>query len=129
MAGRKVTPAADLDVVSSAVTLQDNPVGEQSVQQVELKRRALVKVYKTEELVPVTIAPLYAPYVGASMTVSINGITCVIPCDGRTHQVPESFAIEAKTRIYKIDCMITRKKKMQSISDNAEHTPGEIKFF
>lgn len=102
---------------------------EKSLQQVELKRRSLLKVYKNEDTIPVAISPLYKPYFGASMTVSINGISIIIPCDGKAYHVPETHATEALGRIEKINLMLDRAKKLTNVSENSETTPGEIKFF
>jgi len=63
------------------------------------------------------------------MTVSINGISIIIPCDGRTYQVNKTHAIDALGRIAKVNLMIDRKKKMKDITSNSETAPGEIKFF
>lgn len=104
-------------------------VAEKSLQAVEMRRRSLLKTYKDEDKIPVSISPLYKPYFGASMTVSVNGLSVVIPCDGRTYPLPKTFAIEAKGKIAKIDLMIDRKKKLRDVSSNSESTPGEIKFF
>lgn len=102
---------------------------EQSLQAVEMKRRSLLKTYKSEEKLPVTISPLYKPYFGASMTVSVNGISVIVPCDGKVYQIPKTHAVEAMGRIEKINLMLDRGKKLKDISSNVENTPGEIKFF
>jgi hypothetical protein len=106
-----------------------NKAAEQSLQAVEMKRRALLKTYKTEKTVPVSISPLYKPYFGASMAIGVNGISTYVPCDGKTYHLPKTFATEAKRKIMMIDLMIDRKKRLNDVSSNAESTPGEIKFF
>lgn len=116
--------------VTAQETTQENVLQrEDTVQSVELKRRALVKKYKAQEKMAVNISPLYKPHFGNTLTVSINGITVCIPCDGKTYQVPETHAIEAISRVRKVDTMLTRKDRMQRVSDNFETTPGEIKFY
>lgn len=102
---------------------------EKSLQAVEMKRRSLLKTYKEEDKLSVSISPLYKPYFGASMTVSVNGISVIIPCDGKTYKIPKTHAVEALGRIAKIDLMIDRGKKMKDVTSNVESTPGEIKFF
>lgn len=102
---------------------------EQSTHRAELKRRALVAQYKSEETIPVNIAPMYKPYFGASMIVTVNGISVVIPCDGRTHHVPKTHAVEALARLYKVNLIVTRKDRMKNVSNNVESTPGELQFF
>lgn len=102
---------------------------EQSLQAVEMKRRALLKTYKNEETEPVSISPLYKPYFGASMAIGVNGISTYIPCDGKTYHLPKTFATEAKRKVMMVNLMIDRKEKLNDVTSNAESTPGEIKFF
>lgn len=102
---------------------------EKALQSVELRRRGLAKVYKSERKIPVAVAPLYKPYFGESMVVTINGITVAIPCNGKTYELPESFACAALTRINKTNEIIEKGKKMANISGNFEKSPGELKFF
>lgn len=100
-----------------------------SVQAVELKRRELVKGYEKEEKVPVNISPLYKPYFGNSMPVSVNGISVYIPCDGKTYKVPKTLAAEALGKIIKTDAIIEKKNRMKNVSGNFESRPGELSFF
>lgn len=100
-----------------------------NVQSVEMKRRALLDTYKNEEKMAVNISPMYAKYFGNTMTVSINGITIAIPCNGKTYKVPRTHAIEALSRVRKVDASITRKQRMQDIVNNLEVTPGELRFY
>ena len=102
---------------------------DKSLQAVEMRRRSLLKTYKEEDKLSVTISPLYKPYFGASMTVSINGISIIIPCDGKTYPINKTHAIEALGRIAKANLMIDRGKVLKDVSSNVESSPGEIKFF
>lgn len=115
------------EVIETPVSV--NKAAEQSLQAVELRRRGLLKYYKEEKKMPVSIAPLYKPYFGESMVVSVNDISIVIPCDGKTYQVNKTHAEAALSRIAKVNLMIDRTNKMKDIPSNAESTPGEIKFF
>lgn len=105
------------------------PVKVENVQTVELKRRALLQHYKNEDTISVNISPMYAKYFGKVMTVSIQGITVAIPCDGKTRKYNKTHAIEALSRLRKIDASITRKERMKDIVNNVETSPGEIKFY
>ena len=100
-----------------------------NVQSVELQRRDLLQHYKTEKKIPVNISPMYQAYFGKVMTVAIQGITVAIPCDGKTRKINRTHAIEALSRVRKIDASITRKERMKNVSNNFESTPGEIKFY
>ena len=100
-----------------------------NVQSVEVKRRELATRYRNEKKVPVSISPMYRAYVGNAMAISINGIAVYVPCNGHLYYLPESFALEALSRIRKIDDMLTKKERMTNISGNYETSPGELKFF
>lgn len=100
-----------------------------NVQTVEVKRRELANRYRKEKKVPVSISPMYRAYVGNAMAISINGIAVYVPCNGHVYYLPESFALEALTRVKKIDEMLTKKERMTDISSNFETSPGELKFF
>jgi hypothetical protein len=125
----------DVDVAAPPVTTAEAPVVKKAasnrgdVQSVELQRRALLRHYKDEETIPVNISPMYAKYFGKVMTVSIQGITVAIPCDGKTRRYNKTHAIEALSRVRKIDASITRKERMKNIANNIESTPGELKFY
>lgn len=95
----------------------------------ETRRRKLSKVYKNQELIGVSVPPLYKPYFGESMVVTINGFTVVVPCDGRTYQVAEVFATEIMSRLNKTNEIIEKGKSMANVSGNHEKSMGELKFF
>lgn len=95
----------------------------------ELRRRSLAQIYNSEEKVAVSIPPLYKPYFGESMSVSVNGFLVVIPCDGRPHEIPKTHADEALARIRKTDNILMKKDAMRDISSNFETSPGAIQFF
>ncbi len=101
----------------------------ENVQTVEVKRRELANVYRKEGKVPVSISPMYRPYVGNAMAISINGIAVYVPCNGHVYFLPKTFALEALARIRRIDDMLTKKERMTDIGNNYETSPGELKFF
>ena len=100
-----------------------------NVQTVESKRRALATEYRKQEKIGVSVSPMYRPYFGKNMHVSINGIAVYVPCDGKVYKLPKAFAVEVMSRIRKVDEMLTRKERMTSISNNVESSPGELRFF
>lgn len=110
-------------------SVKKNNAMDASLQKTELRRRELVHIYKSEDKVAVAISPLYKPYFGSSMTVSVNGIAIVIPCDGKTYMVPKTHAAEALGRIYKTDQIIEKKQRMKNVSGNFERNPGDLSFF
>ena len=119
------------DVIKEKKTVAKAAVSnpEREVQNAELRRRSLIKTYKDEKLIPVSVPPLYKPYFGESMVVTINGITIAIPCNGRTYNIAESFACEVLTRINKTNEIIEKGKSMANVIGNFEKSPGELKFF
>lgn len=94
----------------------------------ETQRRSLVKKYLSEAKIPVTISPLYAPYLGKVVPVLVNGIRVDIPADGRTYQINSTHASEIIAKIRRIDDLLARQKKAGDVSNNVERNIGELKF-
>lgn len=100
-----------------------------NVAKAELNRKRLLEVYKSEPTIARSISPLYKPYMGKMIQISVNGITIYFPVDGSVHQVPESFATEIDSRIEAINATILKSQKMSNIAENHETFAGEIKMF
>ena len=92
MANKKET-----EVITSAQATRESDL---AVKDAEAERKALARQFKKQDTVPVQVSPLYQPYFGKVMTVTINGASIAIPCNGKTYQVPATFAEEIKVRIY-----------------------------
>ena len=92
------------------------------------RKRKIAERYKNEPKKGVVISPLYAPYFGARLSVTLNGILVVVPVDGQTHEIPQSFADEVKSRIMAVDATIKKASKLSNISNNSESYAGELKF-
>lgn len=99
------------------------------VADVDKKQKSLLQIYRGEKLVPVRIAPSYAKYFGSVMRVSINGIVISVKCDGRTVQVPETFATEIYRRMSNMDAYELKTSKMANVQQNLDVTPGSLNFF
>ena len=101
-----------------------------STAMVEAERQtaALYKQLTTEAQVPVSLAPLYRPYFGDIMTVGLNGLNIYLPVDGRTYQVPASYAPIVQERRRRVDDMIARRQRMADVQSNFERYAGEIKL-
>ncbi len=95
----------------------------------EIRRRTLAEEYRKQEKIPVSISPLYKPYFGKVMTITINGISCAVPVDGKTYNLPKVFAEEVNARKYKQDRLIEKKKSMSNVQSNFESSPGELTLF
>ena len=92
------------------------------------RKQELFRVYTTEKKVPVYLSPMYAPYLGNVMNVTLNGITIFFPVDGSTHMVPISFADIIEERRVMVDATIAKKKRLADIKSNKENTPGELEL-
>jgi hypothetical protein len=85
--------------------------------------------YMQEPSVPLYLSPMYRPYLGNIMQVSLNGILIYFPVDGSTKMVPRSFADEITRRRMAIDAMLTKQHRMTDIKANYEGAPGELSLF
>lgn len=117
MANRKLTEAE--------ITNESN----NNVAKAEAGRRELGVKFRNEEKVPVSISPLYKPYFGKVMTVTINGISCAVPVDGKSYLVPKSFADEVEIRKFRQDELMEKSKKLADVQNNFETSPGELPLF
>lgn len=112
-------------VSKAAVEAESN----KAVAEGEKERKQLAASFKQQETVPVSVSPLYRPYFGRVMTVTINGASIAIPVDGKTYKVPASFAEEIKIRIYRQDQLFAKKRRLSDVQNNFEASPGELHIF
>lgn len=65
-----------------------------TVSDAELKKQInkMNQVFQKEKLVPFSVPPSLQKYVGETMFIAINGSNVVIPVDGKSYDIPESFA-------------------------------------
>lgn len=108
---------------------QINKESDNAVKSAEMDRKLLARQFKEQELVAVQVSPLYQPYFGKVMTVTVNGTSVAVPCDGMTYKIPATFAEEVAIRIYKQDQLLLKKRRMGSVSANFENSPGELQIF
>lgn len=83
-----------------------------ALQKAEARRKTLLNVYKSENLVPMYLSPMYRPYVGNVMRVMINGISIYFKVDGSTQMIPQTFADEITARRMAIDAILTKQNRM-----------------
>lgn len=124
MAKKKVVQEVVQDEVVSTAAAE--AASNKAVAEGEKERKALVKSMQQQELVPVQVSPLYRPYFGRTMAVTINGASVYIPCDGRTYKVPKMFAEEIKIRISNQDELFAKKRRLSDVRNNFESSPGEL---
>lgn len=114
------------EVIEEATVVKES---DKNVAKAEYNRRKLGDKFKKEEKVSITIPPLYKPYFGKVMTVSINGISCAIPVDGKAYKVPKSFAEEANIRMYRQNELMEKATRLGDVQNNFETSPGELALF
>ena len=113
---------------ATETAVENRPSTSRVTGNVDLMTQRLYEHYKSEERVEIMIAPMYAPYFGNKMTVSINGISIVVPCDGKKVSVPATFASEINRRIYEVNRRVEREKGMAEKAVY-EDSPGEARLF
>ena len=112
-------------VTEAEITVASN----KAVAEGEKERKQFAKSMREQETVSISISPLYRPYFGRTMAVTINGASVYIPCDGKTYKVPKMFADEIKVRISNQDELFAKKRKLSDIASNFESSPGELRIF
>ena len=105
----------------AAMTAENN----QSVNALEKKRFSLVEKYKAEKKYKVKGAPAYQAHFGSVMSIVINGVLIAVPLDGRSYEIPESFAQVFNSRIRQIDNMALQQSALADVTNNVESMPGE----
>ena len=105
----------------AAMTAENN----QSVNALEKKRFSLVEKYKAEKKYKVKGAPAYQAHFGSVMSIIINGVLIAVPLDGRSYEIPESFAQVFNSRIRQIDNMALQQSALADVTNNVESMPGE----
>lgn len=107
--------------VQSAIALSNRKVAEaQKLLQVNAQR------LKVEKKSPVTLAPMYQAYFGEVMTVTLNGLSIYVPVNGRTYQVPKSYAQIIQERRRRVDEHVMRAQRLSNVQSNFERTAGEL---
>ena len=94
------------------------------------RRKELIRHYKGERQVVTYISPMYRPYFGNVMTVTINGISIRFPVDGSKQEIPATFADEIERRRQNIDDIIKKQKRMAAVKENEDKgSIGELSLF
>ena len=82
-------------------------------------------IKQEKEMVKITPSPMYRPYFGNVMPITINGVAIFIPMDGQTYEIPKVFADEFQRRVMMIDEQERMRKGMANVSNNHERYAGE----
>lgn len=110
--------------VETMTKAQADSLAKTQLAEAEIQHKETVKKIKKAKLVEVSLAPMYAPYFGDIMTVSINGVSIYFPCNGRRYKVPEPFAALIHERRRKVDDHEMRRDMLSNVSENVEQVPG-----
>lgn len=94
----------------------------------ERSRKELIKKLQREPKVRVSVSPMYKPYYGSSVMVSIQGIAVYVPANGKTYSIPKSFAGALYESIAAIDAQIQKTTRMSQVQENFETSVGELRF-
>lgn len=121
MANRATSTKVKQSGSVAAMTAENN----QSVNALEKKRFSLVEKYKAEKKYKVKGAPAYQAHFGSVMSIVINGVLIAVPLDGRSYEIPESFAQVFNSRIRQIDNMALQQSALADVTNNVESMPGE----
>ena len=121
MANRATSTKVKQSGSVAAMTAANN----QSVNALEKKRLSLVERYKAEKKYKVKGAPAYQAHFGSVMSIIINGVLVTVPLDGRSYEIPESFAQVFNSRIRQIDNMALQQSALADVANNIESMPGE----
>ena len=121
MANRATSTKVKQSGSVAAMTADNN----QNVNALEKKRLSLVEKYKAEKKYKVKGAPAYQAHFGSVMSIIINGVLVTVPLDGRSYEIPESFAQVFNSRIRQIDNMALQQSALADVTNNVESMPGE----
>lgn len=94
------------------------------------RKKELIRNYKKEKQVVTYVSPMYRPYFGNVMTVTINGISIRFPIDGSKQEVPATFADEIERRRRHVDNIEKKQKRMAAVKDNEDKgSIGSLSLF
>lgn len=141
MASTKKADAIDESVIADEVTpviaeiKATNAVrsakitADQQLREATMRTKKLGTIYMHEKKVSVTISPFYAPYIGRTANITVNGIAVYVPADGRAYSIPESHAASLRKKLKNIDKIVARGKALGNVANNVERFVGELKMF
>lgn len=86
------------------------------------------KELKEQDQVTLSMAPMYRPYFGDVMTVSLNGLSIYFPLDGRGYKIPKAYAQIIQERRRRVDEHIMRTQRLANVTQNFERSAGELEL-
>ena len=126
------TPIVDIEKVEQNLNRTDLGLikDNREIAKASLRRKQLIKHYKNEKQVVTYVSPMYRPYFGNVMTVTINGISIRFPIDGSKQEIPATFADEIERRRRNIDNIERKQKRMAAVKENEDKgSIGSLSLF
>lgn len=118
MTGNKSTTSTTVNTATVTRQLTE------AVDKAQARKHELTQLYMNEEKVRVQGSPFYRAYFGNVMPIQVNGIGIYVPMDGKTYEIPKTFASVFKERIARVDALI---QKQGAMADYIEESfAGEI---
>lgn len=126
------TPIVNVEEVQRNLDKADLGIimANREIAQATARKKELIKYYKQEKQVVTYVSPMYRPYFGNVMTVTINGISIRFPVDGSKQAIPATFADEVERRRRNIDDILNKQKRMAAIKENEDKgSIGSLSLF
>ncbi len=123
-----------VDVEQAKINLKAAEIGmieaNREIATAAARKKELIRKYKKEKQVVTYVSPMYRPYFGNVMTVTINGISIRFPIDGSKQEVPATFADEIERRRRHVDNIEKKQKRMAAVKDNEDKgSIGSLSLF
>lgn len=125
-------PAVNIEKVENNLDRADVAMIKQNreIAQASARRKELIRYYKNEPKVITYVSPMYRPYFGNIMTVTINGISIRFPIDGSKQSIPATFADEIERRRRNVDSIEKKQKRMADVRENEDKgSIGSLSLF
>lgn len=131
-ANTEATPIVDVE--QAKINLKAAEIGmieaNREIATAAARKKELIRKYKKEKQVVTYVSPMYRPYFGNVMTVTINGISIRFPIDGSKQEVPATFADEIERRRRHVDNIEKKQKRMAAVKDNEDKgSIGSLSLF
>lgn len=131
-ANTEATPIVDVE--QAKINLKAAEIGmieaNREIATAAARKKELIRKYKQEKQVVTYVSPMYRPYFGNVMTVTINGISIRFPIDGSKQEVPATFADEIERRRRHVDNIEKKQKRMAAVKDNEDKgSIGSLSLF
>ena len=99
-----------------------------SLAQYDSARSKLLKKFQVETKQTVVVSPFYAPHLGKTVMVSIQGITVWVKANGQPHRINKSHAAALYEAIRDVDIRVKKQLAMSDVQKNRESSIGELRF-